>query len=170
MRILLTAAIAVTLLSTSCVDKNEDCQYRQSTVLASTSETSAIQNYLTMGGVTGATQHPCGAFYKIITQGTGAKPVSLCSGISVNYTGKVFGAASNFDASTPGSPANFTLGQLIAGWQRMLPELSSGGRIILYIPPSLGYGSQAIQNGGVTIIPANSYLEFDISLTAVTNP
>jgi FKBP-type peptidyl-prolyl cis-trans isomerase FkpA len=55
------------------------------------------------------------------------------------------------------------LGQLIVGWQKGLPLISSGGKITLYIPPSLGYGSAAAGS-----IPANSILIFDIELISVS--
>jgi FKBP-type peptidyl-prolyl cis-trans isomerase FkpA len=51
---------------------------------------------------------------------------------------------------------------LILGWQYGIPLVKAGGRIMLYLPPSLGYGSQSTGT-----IPANSVLIFDITLQGV---
>ena len=56
------------------------------------------------------------------------------------------------------------LSNLIAGWHRGLPQIGVGGKITLYIPPSLAYGPDAIYNQGVEVIPANAYMIFDIEL------
>ncbi|MEY3433469.1 MAG: hypothetical protein RL131_1405, partial [Bacteroidota bacterium] len=42
-----------------------------------------------------------------------------------------------------------------------LPLINAGGKIKLYLPPSLGYGSRAVGS-----IPANSVLIFEITLVA----
>jgi FKBP-type peptidyl-prolyl cis-trans isomerase FkpA len=103
-------------------------------------------------------------FYKITNTGTGAVP-GVCSGITVKYTGTLL-SGSQFDQNTTGFSA--VLGQLIVGWQKGLPIIKAGGSITLYIPPSLGYGSQDIRNNsGTVVIPANSNLKFTIELTAV---
>jgi FKBP-type peptidyl-prolyl cis-trans isomerase FkpA len=60
---------------------------------------------------------------------------------------------------TSSTPARFTLNQLISGWQLGVPLIKKGGRLILYLPPSLAYGSRA--SGP---IPANSVLIFEITL------
>jgi FKBP-type peptidyl-prolyl cis-trans isomerase FkpA len=62
---------------------------------------------------------------------------------------------------TPG-PISFNLQGVIKGWTNGVPELREGGRITLYIPPSLGYGTRAVGS-----IPANSILVFDITLVNV---
>ncbi|HAD33478.1 MAG TPA: FKBP-type peptidylprolyl isomerase, partial [Chitinophagaceae bacterium] len=54
---------------------------------------------------------------------------------------------------------SFGLDGLIVGWQEGIPLIGAGGKIKLYLPPSLAYGSNA--NGN---IPANSSLIFDIDL------
>ena len=48
------------------------------------------------------------------------------------------------------------------GWQYGIPLVKAGGRIMLYLPPSLGYGAQTVGS-----IPANSVLIFDITLQSV---
>jgi len=73
-----------------------------------------------------------------------------------------------FDQSPAGGTKTFTLGGLIPGWQKGIPLISSGGKITLYIPPSLGYGSVDVKQNNIVIIPANSILIFEIDLVAVS--
>jgi FKBP-type peptidyl-prolyl cis-trans isomerase FkpA len=67
-----------------------------------------------------------------------------------------------FDQTQPGATYSNYLNNLIVGWVNGIPYVKPGGKIRLYIPPSLGYGSAA--NGP---IPANSILIFEIDLVAV---
>lgn len=154
------------LLSAVCLScsKDDTCSYNDSTVTASASETAAVESYLTNAGITGAQKHPSGFYYKITQQGTGNAVVNLCSVVSVNYSGRLTNGT-YFDPTTPGTmrSAAFQLGGVIVGWQKGIPLISSGGKITLYIPPSLGYGNNP--NG---IIPANSILIFDVELLGVS--
>ncbi len=156
--------LAITVLTTlffSCGKKDTVCNYNDSAVTASTSETANVQAYLTANNIT-ATQHSSGFFYKITQVGTGQAVVNLCSNITIKYVGKLTNGTI-FDQSPAGETRTFTLGQLIVGWQKGIPLISSGGKITLYIPPSLGYG-----NSPVGTIPANSILIFDIELVSVS--
>lgn len=71
-------------------------------------------------------------------------PVALGDEITVNYIGVSCSTGKIFDSSySRGQPATFTLdeGSLIEGWTTGLPGMLPGGRRLLVIPPSLGYGS-----------------------------
>ncbi len=150
--------LSISFAFLSCKKSATTCQYSDSSKVASASEIASIQSYLSGQGITTAVQHSSGLFYEITNAGATAKP-GLCSGIFVKYVGRLTNG-SVFETNTTGS--TFTLGQLIVGWQKGIPLIGKGGTIKLYIPPSLGYGSQAVGS-----IPANSILIFDLQLTDV---
>lgn len=127
------------------------------TAKALNTEVTALEQYLTSRSIT-ATKDDRGFYYSITTPGTGDTP-SSCSDVTVKYKGQ---RTDNFvfDENTTG--ISFNLSQLILGWQEGIPLIAEGGKIILYLPPSLAYGEQAQQN-----IPANSILIFTIELLAV---
>jgi FKBP-type peptidyl-prolyl cis-trans isomerase FkpA len=161
MKNILLGFIVLSAVCLSC-SKDETCSYNDSTITASASETAAVESYLTNANITGAQKHPSGFYYKITQAGTGSAVVNLCSSITITYIGKLTNGTV-FDQSPVGQTRTFILGELIPGWQRGIPLISSGGKITLYIPPSLGYGSAP--HGS---IPANSILIFDIELLGVS--
>ncbi|HEY0610514.1 MAG TPA: FKBP-type peptidyl-prolyl cis-trans isomerase [Chitinophaga sp.] len=61
------------------------------------------------------------------------------------------------------SPTNFNNRKLkdhIAGWQIGLQKIAKGGKILLIIPPTLGFGNVAVDDK----IPANSVLVCELTL------
>ena len=122
-------------------------------------ETAAVEAYLAQKGITDAQKSNFGFYYKIDVAGTGVTP-TVCSNVTLYYQGKLIDGTT-FD-QTGASPVTFQLGQLITGWQLGLPLIKTGGKIKLYLPPTLGYGSRAVGS-----IPANSVLIFDITLQSV---
>jgi FKBP-type peptidyl-prolyl cis-trans isomerase FkpA len=161
-RLLLAASVVI--FFASCIKHNDGgCAYQSSSAVAPASEVSTLQTWVN-SNAPGATQHSTGFFYKIGSPGSGATP-EVCSNITVKYTGRLSNGT-KFDENLTGYSA--ILGGLIFGWQKGLPLIKPGGSITLYLPPSLGYGSQDVKdNNGVVIIPANSILVFDIQLIAV---
>lgn len=158
--------LAAPLLFVAC-KKEDKCPYGQSTASATQAERTSLAAQVST--ITPAPiEHSSGVFYTITAPGTGDNP-SICSNLTARYTGSLMSNGAIFDATAAGSPGiNFTLGQLIVGWQKVLPLIKAGGKITLYIPPSLGYGSSDRTNQqGVVVIPANSYLKFDIELLNV---
>jgi FKBP-type peptidyl-prolyl cis-trans isomerase len=67
-------------------------------------------------------------------------------------TGKVFSSSWPSAAQPTGKPFLFKLGgQLIAGWNQGLPGVTTGSRVMLTIPPALGYGPAGGQaSAGIT--------------------
>lgn len=143
------------LLFFSC--KKGGCDYDACGYTAPATEIQEVQTYLTNNSIT-ATQHCSGLFYKIENPGTGSNP-SACSSVTVRYKGMLQNGTV-FDQAT--TPVSFNLGMLITSWRNGLPLIKAGGKIILYVPPSLGYGDQS--NG---TIPAHSILVFEVELIAV---
>jgi FKBP-type peptidyl-prolyl cis-trans isomerase FkpA len=166
MRKLLTVSVLAIFILGSCVKNDVKCNYTDSTVVAPQSEQQALQDSLTAHGIS-ASMHPSGFFYTINSQGSGQAVSNLCTTVTVDYKGGFFNGAI-FDSSSIGNPASFQLGGVVVGWQKGVPLISKGGDITLYIPPSLAYGPNAIKdNNGNTVIPANSYLVFNIHLIDV---
>jgi FKBP-type peptidyl-prolyl cis-trans isomerase FkpA len=164
-KVLISALVCVWIFS-SCLKGNNNstmCNYSACGFVARTSEIQAVKDYLTANSIT-ATQHCSGMYYTIDAQGTGKTP-DVCSNISVRYTGKLSNGTV-FDQQS--SPVTYNLTNLIAGWKNGIPLINAGGKIHLYIPPSLGYGNQDVRDAnGTVVVPANSILIFDIDLTAV---
>lgn len=158
LRSILFALSLVVLLSGCLKEAENSCEYNECGYKAPQAEIQAVQDYLTANNLT-ATQHCSGIFYRVENPGTGAQP-NACSYVTVNYKG-MFTNGSVFDQSRNG-PVSFSLTEVIQGWTNGIPQVKSGGRIVLYIPPSLGYGSQ---NYGS--IPGNSILIFEVDLLNV---
>jgi FKBP-type peptidyl-prolyl cis-trans isomerase FkpA len=159
-------ALAVSTLFFSCLKKVEkDCNYDPCAISASASEISDLEAYLSNNGIT-ATKHCSGMYYSISAAGSGTT-ANICSTVSVTYKGMLTNG-NIFDQST--TPVNFQLGGLIESWKKGIPLIKPGGKIKLYCPPSLAYGSQEIRNSaGVVVVPANSILVFEIELVSVSN-
>ena len=102
-----------------------------------------------------------GLAYEDLQVGDGATAKAGDS-VSVNYTGWLQDGT-KFDSSIDrGQPSEFTLGQVIQGWNEGVVGMRVNGTRLLIIPPSLGYGSTA--NGS---IPADSTLIFEVQLVAI---
>ncbi len=82
--------------------------------------------------------------------------------VKVHYHG-TFIDGTVFDSSvTRGTPAEFPLNGVIAGWTEALQLMRVGDRWRLFIPPDLAYGAS---NAGP--IPPNSTLIFDVELLEI---
>jgi FKBP-type peptidyl-prolyl cis-trans isomerase len=101
-----------------------------------------------------------GLQYKVITEGTGPKPV-LEDTVVVHYVGKYLDGT-EFDSSiSRGEPISFPLGNVIPGWSEGVQLMSTGSKYILWIPSDLAYGSNHPS------IQPNSTLEFEVELLEI---
>lgn len=158
MKKLIVCLLSVWCVSGGCIKKETGCPPPKD-IVAPASEQQIIVDYLATNSIN-ATKHSSGFYYQIWLQGSGESP-NNCSSIVINYVGQL----SNGNKFDEGKSVAFTLGSLIEGWKKGLPLIQKGGKIKLYIPPSLGYGSSALKdNNGVEVIPSNSMLIFDVSL------
>ncbi|MVM31361.1 FKBP-type peptidylprolyl isomerase [Spirosoma sp. HMF4905] len=158
---ILSKAIIIGLASlwllTSCQSANQaPCESTAVTTKAPDEEIARLKAFIESNRIK-ATADKRGFYYTIQTPGSGAKP-TVCSNVSVNYDGHLTNGT-RFDS---GQDISFGLNQLIVGWQEGIPLIAPGGRITLYLPPSLAYGSQ--EQGD---IPANSILVFQIDLLSI---
>jgi FKBP-type peptidyl-prolyl cis-trans isomerase len=102
---------------------------------------------------------------KDLIKGTGpaAKPGDP---VTVNYIGVNYADGKPFDNSYDrGQPFPFQLGggQVISGWDNGLVGMKVGGRRMLIIPPSQGYGAQ----GQAPVIKPNETLVFVVDLLSI---
>jgi len=105
---------------------------------------------------------PSGLQYKVLTQGTGAKPTASDT-VTCNYRGTLIDGT-EFDSSYKrGEPASFPVSGVIKGWTEALQLMPVGSKWQLFIPPNLAYGEQ----GAGADIPPNSTLVFEVELISI---
>jgi FKBP-type peptidyl-prolyl cis-trans isomerase FkpA len=109
------------------------------------------------------------------TVGTG-NTAANGSHVQVRYTGWLYSATAagnkgtQFDTNTkPGDKLfEFFVGSgTIVGFGEGVKGMKEGGKRTIVIPAVLGYGSAGAASGGVTVIPPNTDLVFDIELVKV---
>lgn len=101
---------------------------------------------------------------KILAPGEGPFP-QFSDRVRVHYTGRLVDGTVFDDTRAKGKPAEFAVSKLIRGLIDGLGFIQPGGRAVLYIPPSLGYGNMQVGN-----IPPFSGLIFDVELIEVLPP
>ncbi|MEK7200406.1 MAG: FKBP-type peptidyl-prolyl cis-trans isomerase, partial [Bacteroidota bacterium] len=107
---------------------------------------------------------PSGLQYEVIKTGTDNTKPTLASKVTCHYTGTLINGT-KFDSSVDrGTPASFSLGNVIRGWQEALQLMTVGSKWKLYIPADMAYG----ENGPPSIGPGATLL-FDVELLAVEN-
>lgn len=80
------------------------------------------------------------------------KTVKAGQTLIVHYVGQVFGAEEPFDSSySRNEPASFPIGvgQVVEGWDKSLVGQKVGSRVIVQIPPKLGYGESGNEGAGI---------------------
>lgn len=92
-------------------------------------------------------------------------PVTADQTLTVQYWGVLWDGGTTFDESwSAGQPATFPLSGVIAGWTEGLAGQTVGSRVLLVIPPDLGYGAE----GQPPTIPADATLVFVVDILAAT--
>ncbi len=71
--------------------------------------------------------------------------------MAVNYLGQVYDGKKPFDESYSTQPANFPIGvgEVVEGWDQALVGQTVGSRVVLAIPPDLGYGKEGNPQAGI---------------------
>jgi FKBP-type peptidyl-prolyl cis-trans isomerase FklB len=105
---------------------------------------------------------PSGLQYKIMTAGTGAKPVASDT-VVCNYKGTLLDGT-EFDSSYKrGQPASFPVSGVIKGWTEALQLMPVGSKWQLFIPSDLAYG----ERGAGGNIGPDSTLIFEVELISI---
>jgi peptidylprolyl isomerase len=102
-----------------------------------------------------------GLQYVDTTVGTGPSP-KVGQTVSIAYTISL--GDRQIEKSRAGQPMQFAVGkdQALKGLDEGVRTMKVGGTRKLIVPPSLGYGAQALRN-----VPPNSTLVFDVELLDV---
>ncbi len=96
------------------------------------------------------TPQPVGQFRKaVLVEGDGAK-VTKGQSVVARYLGQVYDAEKPFDQNYEGTPTAFALDGVVEGWSKALTGASVGSRIVIQIPPALGYGEAGNEQAGIT--------------------
>ena len=98
-----------------------------------------------------AIEHVSGIRYVVLKEGEGKQP-NGGSSVNVKYEGRHFNG-SVFDSNDTG--VTFPLPNLILSWQIAIPLMKEGGKLTVYAPSGLCYGTS-----GTTGISPNSSLNF----------
>ncbi|WP_214109204.1 FKBP-type peptidyl-prolyl cis-trans isomerase [Acrocarpospora catenulata] len=92
---------------------------------------------------------PSDLVVKTVIQGEGPK-VKADQTVMVHYTGKIWGTDTEFDSSWKrGEATQFALNQVVKGWSQGLTGVPVGSRVVITIPPELGYGKEGNAQGGI---------------------
>ena len=103
-----------------------------------------------------------GLQYRVIETGEGRSP-GPADTVVVHYVGRLIDGT-EFDSSRDrGTPATFSLGGIIPGWQEALQLMREGDAWEVVIPSELAYGAR----GAGTSIGPNETLVFEIELISV---
>jgi FKBP-type peptidyl-prolyl cis-trans isomerase FklB len=106
-----------------------------------------------------------GLQYKVIKEGTGAKPKATDT-VSVNYRGTLIDGT-EFDSSYKrGQPATFPLNGVIKGWTEGVQLMKTGSKYQFFVPANLAYGERAVSPD----IGANATLIFEVELLDIKPP
>ncbi len=125
-----------------------------------------LAEYKKGGDAAGYTTTDNGLKYKVLEEGTGARP-EPGQPVTVSYYGVLVSDGEMFDNSfRAGKAFDFPLGQgyVIPGWDEGIALLEEGSRAVLAIPSELAYGDNP-QPGSP--IPAGAELMFYVQLQEV---
>lgn len=108
-----------------------------------------------------------GIFYIITKEGKGEK-CGTGKTAYTHYRGYLVEkptTGNQFDSSEGRAPLDFVTGEdkMIKGFDLMVQDMKVGEKRTIILPPEYGYGSQ----GYPGVIPANSYIAFDIELVEI---
>lgn len=175
-RVLATVAVIPVLALTGCGGSDSGTATAASSAPASASPAADAfsSNGVTVSGAPGsaptiivdsAATPPSELVVEVLAEGDG-KPVGPNSVLSAQYTGVSWSTGEVFDSSwtnNNGQPLEFPLQGVITGWQEGLNGVPEGSRVLLIIPPDMGYG----EAGAPPAIGPNETLVFVVDVEKV---
>lgn len=94
---------------------------------------------------------PAGKFRKATLLAGDGERVRKGMTVAVNYLGQVYRAEKPFDQSYTTQTATFAIGvgQVIPGWDKQVVGSNVGSRIVIEVPPLMGYGAAGNTAAGI---------------------
>ncbi|MFC7406063.1 FKBP-type peptidyl-prolyl cis-trans isomerase [Georgenia alba] len=115
----------------------------------------------------GPGQAPADLETEVLQEGDGAE-VGADDFVVADYHGQVWDVDEPFDTSfRRDAPSGFSLNGVVPGWKQGLTGTHVGDRVLLSIPPDLGYGAEGTQDGSV---PPDSTLVFVVDVVDRLDP
>lgn len=108
---------------------------------------------------------PEGLHVEVLVAGDGPE-IGRADNIVVNYLGQAWGGQIFDNSYDRGAPIDFPIGvgAVIGGWDQGLVGQPLGSRLLLSIPPELGYGQRGVPHAG---IPGGATLVFVVDLVDI---
>lgn len=118
-----------------------------------------IDNYIEENELVAEIDSVYGLRYIIAGDGDGETYPTASDLVNVDYSGRLLSSDIEFDSNVA---VDFNLQNLIQGWRILMPYVSEGGKITMFIPSKYGYGTT-----GSGTIPGNATLIFEVRLNTV---
>ena len=99
-----------------------------------------------------------GLYYHIYDKGEGEN-IQLTDSVAFTYKGTLLNGTA-FDNQK--KPVTFKVKDLIAGWKEIMLKLKTKSKVLLVMPPLLGYGTHDLEK-----IPPNSILVFQMEINCI---
>jgi FKBP-type peptidyl-prolyl cis-trans isomerase FklB len=155
------AKVALTTLQSELRKKQDELKEQAGAANKKEGDAFLVANKTKPGVVT----LPSGLQYKVLKEGTGAKPTASDT-VVCEYRGTLINGT-EFDSSYKrGQPATFGVGQVIKGWTEALQLMPVGSKWQLVLPSDLAYGDKG---AGADIGP-NATLIFEVELLSIQPP
>ncbi len=113
-----------------------------------------------------------GLQYKVITAGTGRKPLKE-EVAEINFIGKLTDGTTftntylSKDPAVKPKAATIPIDRVPPGWSEGLQLMPAGSKYILYIPADLAFGEKGMVQNKQDIIPPNAVLIMEIEMIAI---
>ncbi len=98
--------------------------------------------------------------YLVVTEGNGLTYRHHDTDFIIYYNGFLRNGTLFDSSSTHGGPVQFGFNEVVRGLSTAVKKVPRGSRMIIYIPPKLGYGKKGIKG----VIPSDAILIFDVEI------